>query len=201
MVGAGTGARAEIIAHEETLNRMSAPAGVAGADAGGGVADVDVLGHAQGVLLQRRGRADRARAVGAHRRRQRRRSSGARTSLPPATCTRPSAIRSSTSQRGGSISGVLDGLNQLLELVIAGEKTEGGTMIVPGHGRISDEADLVEYRDMVTIIRDRVQDMVNRGMTLAQVQAAQSDDGVRRPVRRRTRLVGLRSSWKPSFVA
>ena len=45
-------------------------------------------------------------------------------------------------------------------------------MIVPGHGRISDEADLVEYRDMVTIIRDRVQDMVNRGMTLAQVQAA-----------------------------
>ena len=45
-------------------------------------------------------------------------------------------------------------------------------MIVPGHGRISDEADLVEYRDMTTIIRDRMQDMVKRGMTLAQVQAA-----------------------------
>ena len=57
-------------------------------------------------------------------------------------------------------------------MAIAGEKTEGGTMIVPGHGRISDEADLVEYRDMTTIIRDRMQDMVNRGMTLAQVQAA-----------------------------
>ena len=45
-------------------------------------------------------------------------------------------------------------------------------MIVPGHGRVSDEADLVEYRDMVTIIRDRIRDMVNRGMTLAQVQTA-----------------------------
>ena len=75
-------------------------------------------------------------------------------------------------ERGGSITGVLGGLNRLLEMAIAGEKTEGGTMLVPGHGRVSDEADLVEYRDMVTIIRDRVQDMVNRGMTLAQVQAA-----------------------------
>ena len=45
-------------------------------------------------------------------------------------------------------------------------------MLVPGHGRISDEADLVEYRDMVTIIRDRIQDMVKRGMTLAQVRTA-----------------------------
>ena len=45
-------------------------------------------------------------------------------------------------------------------------------MLVPGHGRISDEADLVEYRDMVTIIRDRIQDMVKRGLTLAQIKAA-----------------------------
>ena len=47
-----------------------------------------------------------------------------------------------------------------------------GTMLVPGHGRVSDEADLVEYRDMVTIIRDRIQDMVKRGLTLAQIKAA-----------------------------
>ena len=73
---------------------------------------------------------------------------------------------------GGSITGVIDGLNRLLELAIAGEKTEGGTMIVPGHGRISDEADLVEYRDMVTIIRDRVRDMIEKGRTLDQVKAA-----------------------------
>jgi len=91
-------------------------------------------------------------------------------------------------QRGGSITGVLDGLNQLLDLVIAGEKTEGGTMIVPGHGRISDEADLVEYRDMVTIIRDRTQDMVNRGMTIAQVQAA-------RPTMEYDGLYGSAPGW------
>jgi glyoxylase-like metal-dependent hydrolase (beta-lactamase superfamily II) len=73
---------------------------------------------------------------------------------------------------GGSINGVLEGLNRLLALAISGEKTEGGTMIVPGHGRISDEADLVEYRDMVTIIRDRVQDLIEKKRTLEQVKAA-----------------------------
>ena len=61
-------------------------------------------------------------------------------------------------------------------------------MIVPGHGRISDEADLVEYRDMVTIIRDRVQDMVNRGLTLAQAQAA-------RPTMEYDRLYGAAPGW------
>jgi len=72
--------------------------------------------------------------------------------------------------------------------VISGEKTEGGTMLIPGHGRISDEADLVEYRDMTTIIRDRVQDMVNRGMTLAQVQAA-------RPTMEYDGLYGAAPGW------
>jgi len=93
--------------------------------------------------------------------------------------------------RGGSITGVLAGLNQLLDLVVSGEKTEGGTMIVPGHGRISDEADLVEYRDMTTIIRDRVQDMVNRGLTLAQVQAA-------RPTMEFDGLYGNAPGWSAS---
>ena len=45
-------------------------------------------------------------------------------------------------------------------------------MVIPGHGRIADEADVVEYRDMITIIRDRIQDMIKRGMTLEQVKAA-----------------------------
>ena len=46
-----------------------------------------------------------------------------------------------------------------------------GTLIVPGHGRPCTEADVVEYRDMVTIIRDRVEDMKTRGLTLEQVKA------------------------------
>jgi glyoxylase-like metal-dependent hydrolase (beta-lactamase superfamily II) len=74
--------------------------------------------------------------------------------------------------RGGNIQGVVDGLNRILDMSFPEFRTEGGTMIVPGHGRISDSADVAYYRDMVTIIRDRVQDMVKKGMTLAQVKAA-----------------------------
>jgi len=75
-------------------------------------------------------------------------------------------------QNGGSINGVIDALNFILDLTIPAEKQEGGTMVIPGHGRLCDEADVVEYRDMVTIIRDRVQDMIKKGQTLEQVKAA-----------------------------
>jgi glyoxylase-like metal-dependent hydrolase (beta-lactamase superfamily II) len=72
-------------------------------------------------------------------------------------------------QRGGTIQGVIDGLNRILDLAIPAAQQEGGTMVIPGHGRLCDEADVVEYRDMLAIIRDRVQDMISRGMTLKQV--------------------------------
>jgi cyclase len=72
---------------------------------------------------------------------------------------------------GGSVQGLLDGLNKILEMAVAGKYQEGGTFVVPGHGRLCDEADVVEFRDMVTIIRDRVQDMIKKGMTLDQVKA------------------------------
>ena len=49
---------------------------------------------------------------------------------------------------------------------------EGGTSVIPGHGHLCDEADVVEFRDMATIVRDRIQDMVKKGMTLAQVKDA-----------------------------
>jgi len=75
-------------------------------------------------------------------------------------------------ERGGSIQGVIDGLNRIIELTVPEDFQEGGTLVIPGHGRICDEADVVEYRDMVTIIRDRVRDMKTRGMTLEQVKAA-----------------------------
>ena len=74
--------------------------------------------------------------------------------------------------RGGSINGVIDGLNHILDLTFAEFRSEGGTMVVPGHGRIGDSADVAYYRDMVTIIRDRIQDMIKKGMTLDQVKAA-----------------------------
>jgi len=74
--------------------------------------------------------------------------------------------------RGGSINGIVDALNRILDITIPKEKQEGGTMVIPGHGRLCDEADVVEYRDMLTIIRDRIQDMVRKGMSLEQVKAA-----------------------------
>ena len=73
---------------------------------------------------------------------------------------------------GGSINGIIDALNNILDLCIAEFRLEGGTMIIPGHGRLSDSADVAYYRDMVTIIRDRVQDMIKHDMTLEQVKAA-----------------------------
>jgi cyclase len=74
--------------------------------------------------------------------------------------------------RGGSINGVVDALNRVLDLAFPDFRLEGGTLVIPGHGRICDSADVAYYRDMVTIIRDRVQDMIKKGMTLDQVKAA-----------------------------
>ncbi len=72
----------------------------------------------------------------------------------------------------GSYTGVIAALNRIIDIAVPEEKQEGGTYVIPGHGRLSDEADVVEIRDMATIIRDRMQDAVKKGMTLAQVRAA-----------------------------
>ena len=74
--------------------------------------------------------------------------------------------------RGGSIQGEIDALNNLLDLAISKHDEEGGTYIIPGHGRLCDRWELIEYRDMVTIIRDRIQAMIKKGMTLDQIKAA-----------------------------
>jgi len=75
-------------------------------------------------------------------------------------------------ERGGSLAGVIEGLNRILDIAIPGENQEGGTVVIPGHGRLSDETEVANYRDMVTIVRDRVAAMLDAGMTLEQVQAA-----------------------------
>jgi cyclase len=74
--------------------------------------------------------------------------------------------------RGGTLQGIIDGLNRLLDITIPQDKAEAGTYVVPGHGRLSDEADVVEYRDMLTIVRDRVQDLIAKKKSLAEVKAA-----------------------------
>ena len=73
--------------------------------------------------------------------------------------------------RGGNVQGVIDGLNHLLDLAIPAHHEEGGTYIIPGRGRICDEFDVTEYRDMVTIIRYRIALAIKQGKTLEQVKA------------------------------
>jgi glyoxylase-like metal-dependent hydrolase (beta-lactamase superfamily II) len=72
---------------------------------------------------------------------------------------------------GGTIDGYIDALNAILDITVATNVNEGGTMVVPGHGRLSDEQDVIEYRNMVTIVRDRIREYVRRGMTLDEVMA------------------------------
>ena len=74
--------------------------------------------------------------------------------------------------KGGSINGVLDALNNILDRMIPEFRSQGGTWVIPGHGRLCDIGDVANYRNMVAIIRDRIQDMIDHGMTLAQVKAA-----------------------------
>ena len=85
--------------------------------------------------------------------------------------------------KGGSIQGELEALNRLLRAHRADHAARSAsparTLVVPGHGHVSDYAELVEYRDMVTIIKDTIEDLINKGMTLEQVKAANPTQGYR----------------------
>jgi cyclase len=169
-VGAGAGVGAGIIAHENVLNRMSAPTGKSSpypttawpTDTfvskqkelyfnGESIQTIYKPGHTDGDSIVYFRKSDVI-------------SSGELFNMQ----TFPVIDLS----RGGSIKGVLAALNDMLDIAIPKAMQEGGTYIIPGHGRLTDEADLLEYRDMVTIIRDRVQDAIKRGQTLEQVKAA-----------------------------
>jgi glyoxylase-like metal-dependent hydrolase (beta-lactamase superfamily II) len=93
---------------------------------------------------------------------------------------------------GGTINGLIDGVNRILDLVITVYGQEGGTLIVPGHGRLCDAGDLINYREMATIVRDRIQDMVKKGMTLDQVKAA-------KPTFDYDPLYGSNPRWTPDM--
>lgn len=74
--------------------------------------------------------------------------------------------------KGGSLDGILDGLNDIISIMVPRENEEGGTYLIPGHGRICDRTDIVNYRDALTIIRARIEDLVSKQMSLEQVRAA-----------------------------
>lgn len=74
--------------------------------------------------------------------------------------------------KGGTINGEIEALNRIIDIIVPEKSEEGGTLVVPGRGRICDEYDVVAYRDMITIIRDRIKDMIREGLTLEQIQDA-----------------------------
>jgi glyoxylase-like metal-dependent hydrolase (beta-lactamase superfamily II) len=84
------------------------------------------------------------------------------------TTTFPSIDR----RQGGSLEGVLAALNRIIQLTVPADKQEGGTYVIPARGRLADEADVVEYRDMLTIARDRLRDARQRGLSLDDVRHA-----------------------------
>ena len=91
-------------------------------------------------------------------------------------------------EAGGTLQGELDALNTILDITVPERNQIGGTRVIPGHGRICNEADVLEYRDMLTIIRDRVRDMVKKDMTLEQVKAA-------KPMLEYDGIYGTRKDW------
>jgi glyoxylase-like metal-dependent hydrolase (beta-lactamase superfamily II) len=75
-------------------------------------------------------------------------------------------------KNGGSVQGEIKALNDILNRCVYEHEEDGGTIIIPGHGYVSNEHEVLEYRDMVVIVRDRIRDMINKGATLEQVEAA-----------------------------
>jgi len=94
--------------------------------------------------------------------------------------------------KGGSIQGLLAGLNRLVEMAVPEFRSEGGTLFIPAHGRVGDIADMTYYRDMTTIIRDRIQDLIKKGRTLDQIKAA-------RPTEDWDGRLGQDKSWTPDM--
>ena len=83
-------------------------------------------------------------------------------------------------ERGGSIQGEIAALNRLVDLAVPSVPIvarEAGTIVIPGHGRLCDQYNVIEYRDMVTIIRDRVRELIAAGRSLEQVKAANPAKG------------------------
>lgn len=170
-IGASARDRAAIVAHENVLNRMSAPDGGQPPVAAGlwptetfFVSQRDMLFNGEAVQFFHQPAAHTDGDILVFFRRSDVISTGdvfITTGYPYIDTA-----------NGGHINGIIGALNRIIDLAVPSNVEEGGTMIIPGHGRICDEWEVVEYRDMVTIVRDRIQHMIKKGMTVEQVKAA-----------------------------
>jgi cyclase len=172
LTGAGEGARPRIVAHENVLNRMSAvPKGSQPA-----VPDAlwpndeyftltkDFSFNGEAVVVYHVAGAHSDGDSMVHFRRS--------DVLATGDVFTPGRYPVIDVERGGSVQGLIDAVNQILRITVPLKYQEAGTYVIPGHGRLCDEADVVEFRDMLTIVRDRVRDMTAKGMTLEQVKVA-----------------------------
>ena len=172
-VVASVGDRASIIAHENVLNRMNAPAGNTPAAPQGALPTDTYFDEFHKLPAYFNGEA----VIVYH-------APEANTDGDSFVYFRHSEVISAGDlmstisypmidlEKGGSIQGVIKGLNQILDLAVAEYRAQGGTWIIPGRGRLCDTADVASYRNMLVMIRDRVQDLITKGKTLEQVKAA-----------------------------
>jgi glyoxylase-like metal-dependent hydrolase (beta-lactamase superfamily II) len=171
-IGGSAQEGAAVIAHEEVLNRMSAPPpanekaipfGALPTDTyAGSQKDLYFNGEAVQIFHEPAAHTDGDSIVFFRR----------SDVLSAGDIFTPERYPIIDLERGGNVQGLIEGLNTIIDITVPADKQEGGTMVIPGHGRLCDEADVVEYRDMLTIVRDRVQDMIKKGMSLEQVKAA-----------------------------
>jgi cyclase len=171
-IGQSARERAQIIAHENVLKRMSAPTGSQPPVPQGAwptetffVAQKDMLFNGEAVQMMHVPNAHTDGDILVFFRR----SDVLATGDLFITTGYPYIDRAN----GGNINGYVQGLNKIIEITVPSNVNEGGTMVIPGHGRLTDEMDVVEYRDAITIVRDRIRAMVKKGMTLEQVRAAE----------------------------
>jgi glyoxylase-like metal-dependent hydrolase (beta-lactamase superfamily II) len=162
----------KIVAHENVLNRMTTPTAVAqGPDVVRGlpvdeyftpIKDIHFNGEAIVVYHEPKAHTDGDSVV----------LFRGSDVVSTGDIFTPDAYPFIDLDNGGSVRGEIDALNHILDLTVPAKTQEGGTYVIPGHGRICDEADVVEFRDMLVIVRDRVRDAINKKMTLEQVKAA-----------------------------
>jgi|CXWL01.1.fsa_nt_gi glyoxylase-like metal-dependent hydrolase (beta-lactamase superfamily II) len=168
---AGVGVGATVISHENTLARLSAATGGTPIVPQGGwptdtffVRQMDLFVNDEPIELIHLPRAASDGNVLVHFR--------ASDVIATGDAFRLDTYPVIDARAGGTIAGAIAALNRIIDITVPKILQEGGTMVVPGHGRIGDESDVVEYRDMVTIIRDRVADAIKDKVTLDKVKAA-----------------------------
>jgi glyoxylase-like metal-dependent hydrolase (beta-lactamase superfamily II) len=170
-LGANASEGAQVIAHENVLNRVSAPTGKQSALPTGGWPTSTFVDNEKKLFFNGEG-IEVIHMPAAHTDGDSivffRKSDVIATGDLFTTVMYPVIDTAA----GGNIQGIVEALDRIVDLIIPVYGQEGGTLVVPGHGRLCELGDVINYREMTIIIRDRIQDMVKRGMTLEQVKAA-----------------------------